>query len=60
MSPSIFNNGRAYVFVVPGNGDHDSWSVSNASGVRPVINIKAEVKIVSGDGSASNPFVIAT
>ena len=29
-------------------------------GVRPVINLKADVTISSGNGTAPNPFVIAT
>ena len=61
MSPSNYYN-NALVFIVDANGDLDSTNVelSNGYGVRPVINLKADVTISSGDGTSSNPYVIAT
>ncbi len=60
MSPSSYNGG-AFVFVVDSIGGLGWYRVdSTTSGVRPVINLKADVQVVSGDGTASNPFVIAT
>ena len=38
------------------NGGADYNSPSNASGVRPSINLKSSVKIVDGDGTVSNPY----
>ena len=62
MSPSYFGGSSAGVFVVQGytEGYLLGDNVKFAKGVRPVINIRADVSISSGDGSASNPFVIAT
>ena len=62
MSPYYFSGGgSAGVFAVDYDGGLGAYYVVDGTqGVRPVINIKAEVKIVSGDGSASNPYVIAT
>ena len=54
---------KAYVYLIyPAGyvGDFSSGFVTNVNGVRPVINLRADVQIVSGDGTASNPYVIAT
>ena len=32
---------------------------SSSSGVRPVINLKANVEILRGTGTSANPYVIA-
>lgn len=63
MSPSHFSssNVSAWVWIVYPSGALDfgrceaSWV-----GVRPVINLKADVTISGGDGTADNPFVIET
>ena len=62
MSPYHYNSSAgALVFVVYDYGDHDDnnfgW-VDYAYGVRPVINLKANVTILSGDGSSLNPYKI--
>ena len=59
MSPSNFGSGNAYVFYVNLDGNlYRDW-VSITNGVRPVINLKANVTISSGDGTSSDPYVIA-
>ena len=58
MSPYRFGSDGAIVFVVYGYGYQDSGSVSTEYGVRPVINLKANVTILSGDGSSLNPYKI--
>ena len=59
MSPRRFTSGRdAYVFYVNSNGYLDSNWVSNADGVRPAINLRADVTISSGNGTSSNPYVV--
>ena len=58
MSPGCFIGGYAGVFGVYGNGYLDFWYVNDAYGVRPVINLKANVTILSGDGSSLNPYKI--
>ena len=56
MSPRSFDNSGAYMFRA-GSGISNT-TVNRAYGVRPVINLKADVTISSGDGTASNPYVI--
>ena len=61
LSPSNFGsiNSSAYVWNVLPSGSLASWSlVAYPFGVRPVINLKADVQITEGDGSSLNPFVI--
>ena len=59
MSPYDYDGG-AGVFVVESTGYLDYLYVSFAFGVRPVINLRADITISSGDGTASDPYVIAT
>ena len=60
MTPSNFNDGIAYVFhtgsIGGRGGDGD---VKDRFGVRPVINLKADVTLL-GSGTANDPYVIAT
>ena len=62
LSPSYFASDFSYAcvwFVMP-SGSFDPWfSVTNSIGVRPVINLRADVQITKGDGSSLNPFVIS-
>ena len=58
MSPYNFNNGFAGVFRVNSNGNLDASNVNNAYGVRSAINLRANVTISGGNGTASNPSVI--
>ncbi len=46
------------IFTVGINGDIVDNSSTNNYGVRPVINLKSDVKITNGDGSASNPYIL--
>ena len=59
MSPSGFNGSNASVFRVPSSGYLTSFNVNSAWGVRPVINLKADVTI-SGSGTASSPYVVSS
>ena len=60
MSPFHFNYAiaSAGVFLVYFNGSLNNYYVNNTWGVRPVINLKANVTILSGDGSSLNPYKI--
>ena len=60
MSPSYFYSTyyRPYVFNVTSIGFLHYDNVSSSFGVRPVINLKANVTILSGDGSSLNPYKI--
>ena len=63
MTPSYFYNGtsNSRVWDILENGSLSSWrSVDFSSGVRPVINLRSDVQITKGDGTALNPYVIAT
>ena len=57
MSPYIFNGSTAHVFDVDSNGNLDSFRVNLASGIRPVINLRADVSL-TGSGSVDDPFVV--
>ena len=59
MSPSYFNGSYARVFRVRSDGTlgYTGNGVDNAYGIRPVINLDANVQ-VSGNGTASNPYVV--
>ena len=60
ISPYHYNSSNASVLVVETGGliFHD-WSVDNTYGVRPVINLKADVQISSGTGTSTDPYVIS-
>ena len=60
MSPRNFNGGNARVFYVDSTGSlNGNGNVTNAYGVRPVVNLKADVQISTGSGTSSNPYVIS-
>ena len=61
LSPSRFasNYSLADVWLVMPSGSLYPWRyVAHSFGVRPVINLRADVQITKGDGSSLNPFVI--
>ena len=60
LSPSYFASSRAvaYAWRVSSSGFLDAnWS-SYGFGVRPVVNLSADVLISGGDGTAVNPYVV--
>ena len=60
MSPYRFTSGGfARVFSVYSNGWLNGTRVDYAYGVRPVVNLKADVQISTGSGTSSNPYVIS-
>ena len=46
------------VWSVRNYGSADNSSSSRANGVRPSVNLKSNVQIISGIGTKSNPFVL--
>ena len=46
----------SYVWYVSGDGYADYIGPSGATGVRPSVNLKSSVRIVSGDGTIDNPY----
>lgn len=60
MTPEIYTPGYATTRVsfVDVNGGIDGRWVAGVRSVRPVINIKADVQIISGTGTKDNPYKI--
>ena len=58
MSPRYFSGSNARVFAVNSDGILIDWLVGYALGVRPVINLSADVK-VTGSGTTGDPFVVS-
>lgn len=58
MSPHHYNNtGFSHVFYITGLG-HDEMNVGIAQGYRPVISLKNTTTFQSGNGTASDPYII--
>lgn len=60
MSPAAYTGGYSEMFIVKANYINTNGYTYQSRGVRPVINLRADVTISSGDGTATNPYVIAT
>ena len=62
MSPYLFSSyySMAFIWTVRSLGNLDNNYVASSFGVRPVINLRSDVQITKGDGTALNPYVIAT
>ena len=62
MSPTIFNitSNCSYVHVNLNTGLLSNWYVSYDNAIRPVINLKSDVKITGGIGTANDPYVVDT
>ena len=59
MSPSYYFNGWACVFYVNSTGNLDWGRVDSTRGVRPVLNLSANVTISSGNGTSETPYVVS-
>ena len=63
MSPCAFNatwgDAREWNLYSAGNLN-PWWGVNYNLGIRPVINLKSDVKITGGTGTANDPFVVDT
>ncbi len=59
ITPSWFNKGNtsAFVFSVWTDGSIGSYSVDSSYGVRPVINLRQDVKL-TGTGTMNDPYVV--
>lgn len=62
MSPSIFSatGNRTYIWSENNIGYMLEYWTANDLGARPVINLKSDVKISGGIGTANDPFIIDT
>ena len=60
MSPFYFYiNGYAFVFRVLSDGSLDFNWVNYTYGVRPVLNLSADVTISGGNGTSETPYVVS-
>lgn len=62
LSPSgLYSNWSraAYVYRVQWNSGIFQTTVNSVFGLRPVINLKSSVKIVSGDGTKESPYELS-
>ena len=57
MTPSYFNNNRAYVFFMTNFGNLFDYRTNLTYGIRSVINLRPDVPL-SGIGTTSNPYVV--
>lgn len=57
MTPAYFNGSNAYNYVV-NLSTLTPEKVDSEVGVRPIITILKDIKINSGDGSISNPYIL--
>ena len=62
MSPYRFNpsNSASYVWYVGGTGGFGGGWVTSGYGVRPAINLKADVEISGGIGTVNDPYIVKT
>ena len=61
MSPSHFNSAGASagVWSVNSAGQFFAYGTALALGVRPVINLKSDVLVTKGTGTADNPYIVS-
>lgn len=59
LSAAYFNGNNAYNFVVTING-LETKKVSEKYGVRPVISVVKTIKIIKGEGTIENPFILGS
>ena len=60
MSPSSFDNYNFPAeFLIADVGNLGNWRVMATYGIRPVINLRADVAIQSGNGTSTSPYIIS-
>ena len=58
MSPNRFNSsGNANVFYVNSNGNFGNNNVNGTLGIRPVVNLRADIQL-SGSGTVSDLYLV--
>jgi len=58
LSPYYLNYGYTHGWSVSSTGHLYNLYAYGVYGVRPLLNLKADVVVISGDGSATNPFKV--
>lgn len=51
-------DGTTGIVYIGGEGQIDVYNISGKYGIRPVIVLKGEVEVTSGNGTASTPYVV--
>ena len=59
LSPGADSDGADYVWVVIGDGIVGYVFASNALSVFPSVYLNTEVKITSGSGTSSDPYILS-
>lgn len=57
MTPAYYNGSRACNYIIS-SARFNILSVDSTSGIRPVITLKKDTKVISGDGSLNTPYKI--
>lgn len=60
LTPRSYNRSDAFVFRVTTSGGVSNDYVYSAYGVRPVVSLKPDVTVISGDGGYETPYEINT
>jgi len=60
MSPCFWGSPRVNVFAIYSNGNLSNYNddTSPSSGLRPVINLRSDIIISSGNGLQSSPYIV--
>ena len=58
ISPYNFNSAYAWMFRVNSDGNLDGWGGRDDSGVRPLINLRADVEL-TGTGTSTDPYQLS-
>ena len=58
LSPGAYSDLAGYVWFVYGDGSVNSDSASDALSVFPSVYLNTEVKITSGSGTSSDPYIL--
>ena len=60
ITPFMYINAMDYVsvLIVNSNGGISRSAVTSQRGIRPVINLRNDVTISSGDGTQTNPYIV--
>ena len=58
LSPFAYSGDASYVWIVFGDGNVNSYDASEARSVFPSVYLNTEVKITSGSGTSSDPYIL--
>ena len=59
ITPSLYDANGAVLFYIDSTGDINNFGrVLGQYNIRPVINLKADIQITSGNGTSTNPYTV--